>query len=32
MERTAEMSSMEAVIFAVNPRTYNRRRRFWFRF
>lgn len=31
MERTAEMSSMEAVIFAVNPRTYNRRR-FWFRF
>ena len=31
MTRTADMSSMEAVIFAVDPRTYRSRRRwFWF--
>ena len=29
MTRTADMSSMEAVIFAVDPRTY-RPRRCWF--
>ena len=29
MYRTADMSSMEAVIFAVDPRTY-RPRRCWF--
>ena len=30
MTRTADMSSMEAVIFAVGPRTYYRPRRRWF--
>ena len=30
MTRTADMSSMEAVIFAVDPRTYYRPRRRWF--